>query len=107
MATPGDRKAFRLCIDEDDRDRLLNDTKWPESIVISEWYRLDPNTRRQQPTLSSESQNNQVSVDIEIADGLRVNPDATLIDGDATVIYQPVGTTDHADNLITSEHGVQ
>jgi len=36
-----------------------------------------------------------------------VNPDATLIDGDATVIYQPVGTTDHADNLITSEHGVQ
>ena len=114
MATPGDRKAFRLCIDEDDRDRLLNDTKWPESIVISEWYRLDPNTRRQQPTErtsyshSSESQSNQVSADIEIMPmASSVNPDATLIDGDATVIYQPVGTTDHADNLITSEHGVQ
>ena len=110
----GDRKAFRLCIDEDDRDRLLNDTKWPESIVNSDWYRLDPSTRRQQPTErtsyshSSESQSNQVSADIEITPmASSVNPDVTLIDGDATVIYQPVGTTEHADNSITSDHGVQ
>ena len=33
-----DRKAFRLCVFEDDRKRLLDVTKWPNSIVISDWY---------------------------------------------------------------------
>jgi hypothetical protein len=33
-----DRKAFRLCISESDRDRMLDETKWPDSVIISEWY---------------------------------------------------------------------
>ena len=33
-----DRKAFRLCIRADDRDRLLDSSKWPSSIAISQWY---------------------------------------------------------------------
>ena len=33
-----DRKAFRLCIDSDDCERMLVDSHWPESVVISEWY---------------------------------------------------------------------
>jgi len=32
------RKAFRLCICEDDCARLLDPTVWPDSIMISEWF---------------------------------------------------------------------
>ena len=32
------RKAFRLCINDNDRTRLLDDSAWPDSIVISEWF---------------------------------------------------------------------
>jgi len=47
-----DRKAFRLCIADEDRIRLLDESKWPDSVVISQWYRLDPVSRKkdQQPT---------------------------------------------------------
>ena len=43
-----DRKAFRLCIREDDCDRLLNDSAWPDSVTVSEWYfkPQDPDKRR-------------------------------------------------------------
>ena len=33
-----DRKAFRLCVYEDDRHKLLNEAIWPDSIKVSEWY---------------------------------------------------------------------
>ena len=111
---PEDRKAFRLCIDEDDRDLLLNDTKWPESVIISEWYRLDPNTRRQQRTermlisQSDESQSNQVSAVIEnLPMSFSDNAESTLTDQEDTVLYQPGDDSGHADNQITVEHGVQ
>jgi hypothetical protein len=32
------RKAFHLCIDEGQVDRLLNENSWPEDIVISYWF---------------------------------------------------------------------
>jgi len=31
-------KPFRLCIFDEDRDRLLNAAIWPDSIKISPWY---------------------------------------------------------------------
>jgi len=31
-----DRSAFRLCVAAADRDRLLDSSKWPDSVVISE-----------------------------------------------------------------------
>ena len=34
-----DRRAFRLCIFEEDCDRLLDASKWPDSVAISKWYR--------------------------------------------------------------------
>jgi len=33
-----DRIAFRLCIHAEDRDNLLDANKWPEHVVISEWF---------------------------------------------------------------------
>jgi len=41
------RKAFRLCILAADRDRLLDESKWPESIIISEWYHVNQADKRQ------------------------------------------------------------
>jgi hypothetical protein len=32
------RKAFQLCIDEGQVDRLLNEDSWPIGIVISYWF---------------------------------------------------------------------
>ena len=47
------RTAFRLCIYQEDSDRLLNASLWPESVVISQWYfkqpRSDDGKRSQQP----------------------------------------------------------
>jgi len=37
-----DRRAFRLCIADSDRERLLDASKWPDSVTISEWYRIPP-----------------------------------------------------------------
>ena len=31
------RHAFRLCIDADDKDKLLNADNWPDSVTISDW----------------------------------------------------------------------
>jgi len=36
--TPTDRRAFRLCIYDDDRDRLLDSASWPDSVLLSEWF---------------------------------------------------------------------
>jgi len=33
-----DRKAFRVCIFDVDRDRLLDAGAWPDSITISKWF---------------------------------------------------------------------
>jgi len=46
VESTADRKAFRLCIAASDRDRLLDESKWPESIVISEWYHINPARER-------------------------------------------------------------
>jgi len=42
-----DRKAFRLCIDANDQDKLLDPAKWPDSITIAEWYHLSSSASRQ------------------------------------------------------------
>jgi len=41
-----DRGAFRLCIAAADRDRLLDETRWPDSVVISKWYYIAPSDVR-------------------------------------------------------------
>ena len=33
-----DRRAFRLCVNETDRNRLLDSNNWPHSIRVSDWF---------------------------------------------------------------------
>ena len=58
---PTDRKAFSLCVDDADRDRLLDDSKWPDSVVISEWYHINPDDRRKATTATEEVNANEPS----------------------------------------------
>ena len=47
----------RLCIAAADRGRLLDDSKWPEYVTISEWYRGKPAATAQtadEPTVTTE-----------------------------------------------------
>ena len=37
-SSAADRTAFRLCIDDNDRHRLVDPATWPEYVTISEWY---------------------------------------------------------------------
>jgi len=69
------RKAFRLAIDADHRERLLNASAWPNSVLISDWYFKPPadrqgdNRRKQavaQSNIPLQSQSTSVSGDIEL-----------------------------------------
>ena len=53
-----DRRAFRLCIADCDRNRLLDASKWPDSVTVSEWYHIPPSEaaeRRQRVNGRTES----------------------------------------------------
>jgi len=54
-----DRRAFRLCIFDADRGRLLDASKWPDSVIISEWYHKQATNDRQQQ--QSQQQHRSVS----------------------------------------------
>ena len=56
-----DRKAFRLCIADRDRERLLDDSKWPDSVTISEWYHIPASEDRRQRAIVN-AQANTTSV---------------------------------------------
>jgi len=34
----GTRQAFRVCINDADRDKFLDESKWPQHVIVSEWY---------------------------------------------------------------------
>ena len=52
-----DRKAFRLRIDANDQDKLLDPGKWPDSITIAEWYHLSSSASRQHGDADGETGN--------------------------------------------------
>lgn len=47
-------KAFRLCIAKDDRDRLLDASRWPAYISISDWYFKSSTQQTESKTGTSE-----------------------------------------------------
>ena len=60
--------AFRLCINNEHSNRMLNAANWPTSVIVSEWYFKPPNSRvqrrdeddrRSSPILSARVQQQQ------------------------------------------------
>ena len=47
-------EGFSTVCELNDRERLLDDSHWPESVMISEWYFLPPD-RERRPTTSTSS----------------------------------------------------
>ena len=49
-SVPDDRKAFRVCIDKNDQEQLLNDSAWPDYVSVSEWFFKSSQTGAPQPS---------------------------------------------------------
>jgi len=76
---PSSSKAFRLCINRDDRDHLLNADKWPAYVGISDWIFKPSNAdgesnKRQktnnQPNDPSSAENMTVTADVLLSAGV-------------------------------------
>lgn len=83
-----DRKAFRLCISADDQERLLDPSKWPDSIAISEWFFKDPKQGDKRQRLDNQT-SDRASVGGDVIGGGGVagsSTDMDHADGDQTVL---------------------
>ena len=63
-----DRKAFRLSIDETDQEKLLDETRRHDSVVIYKWYYLDPSKRSQSQSRSQASDRTDGVVTVSTAE---------------------------------------
>ena len=93
--TVTDRKAFRLCIHEEDCDKLLNEAVWPDSVTLSPWYYKEPNANANVNTANEHSRANvrdNANGDVGDAAARRStsmetlhgdNPDAVVVDAAA------------------------
>ena len=110
-----DRVAFRLCIDAAHRDKLLDSSKWPDSVTVSEWYYIDPSGDRSQsnrgqqgrPVDGAQGSNNhsetllKTTATVEAAVGCPSTASDTLIDtsdmesetAETTIIYNDGAST--------------
>ena len=97
------RKAFRLCIATEDRARLLDESRWPDSIVISEWYYLNPANRVQSQVKPSGNTAGAAAESMDINNHNVTSDDAVEGDQNAAEQYADISriTTDDAnDNTV-------
>ena len=103
-----DRKAFRLCIDAADKDKLLDESKWPDSIVISEWYYLNPASRMNSATMAASNAATSASVSV-VAGGLSSEaqlPSAAAAAAMDTDVDLNGTVTGHDDDTVIYQDGV-
>jgi len=84
-----DRKAFRVCIYKDDRQRFLNPAVWPDSISISDWF-------FKEPTSDDKRRRIHVSNNDRGAAQTANDTDADADSGRRTADVNTVGTDGHA-----------
>ena len=41
-----DRNAFRICVNAQDCDRLLNPVVWPDSVCVSDWFKSNKKSQQ-------------------------------------------------------------
>jgi hypothetical protein len=102
-----DRRAFRLCINSDDCENLLDETKWPAHVYVSEWYFRSASTHRVSVAESSSLKPNQdntqriinlarsveelKSVNIyQVLNQVDARENESMVDDDATIIENTI-----------------
>jgi len=95
-----DRRAFRLCIFDADRGQLLDASKWPNSVMISEWHHKPATNDRQQQSqqqrnVSAAGNSNTVST------GDAMTTTASVVPATVSVVAQLAPVTTGA-NTMTS-----
>ena len=88
-----DRKAFRLCINAADRDRLYDSNAWPDSIRVSDWFscrdknsQTDKDGKRRRIDRSDRHQTAESSR--ESVASLNINQACTMDIGDGELSHQ-------------------
>lgn len=83
---PEDRKAFRICIDKNDQERLLDDCAWPDYVTVSEWFfKQSQDAPRQPPARTADAAVMSIDdVDRTIVTSYesRSDPQSTIINGE-------------------------
>jgi len=96
-----DRRAFCLCIAEKDRDLLLDESKWPDSVIVLEWFHVNPSNRRTEPDVNETAAAENVRLPT-------VSDAPSISEADDTVVYCSGTTTETAermDLITTDDHG--
>lgn len=91
------RTAFRLCIYEEDSNRLLNASLWPDSVVISQWYYKQP---RSDDGKRSQQSGGQSAAAADPA--APAQSDAALVGNDDTILVPVMDCTTNDNDNATS-----
>ena len=100
------RKAFRLCIFRDDRERLLDEDAWPDSVVVSDWFFKSSNEgasgRQQVQITATSAMGSAISTALQQSSATVVAPN---IAGCSDLSATDVGDTvaNHGDNDMMTE----
>ena len=96
-----DHRAFRVCINRADKDRFLDDSKWPSDVTVSTWYsmkRAEERGRADVQDVDSDadrrSEPSARRTSTRIGADVQVQPDA-----DRTVIEIDLGDLSMSDNV--------
>jgi len=58
-----DRSAFRLCIKTEDQDKLINADRWPEYVIVSDWYFAPSKERKETDAEDGEPRRHDTATD--------------------------------------------
>ena len=74
-----DRNAFRLCIVDEDKEKLLNADSWPNSVTIFEWFRGKPRGSGTQAQLRPQPVHDNISqAEATVAATVHKSPPAAM-----------------------------
>jgi len=107
------RKAFRLCIYDDDRGKLLNVNAWPESVTVAPWFfkgaTVNSTDKRPRPSVSTGDDardtvsHRSTSVKVSAPRDDDINDAAAAA---AVASSLPPADADQTDNADTNTHDV-
>jgi hypothetical protein len=81
------RIAFRVCIDREDQDRLLDDSAWPSYVSVSNWFFKSKQQDDIQPPVVAEVHNVESDHSSPVAILLSSTINNADEDMDATIIH--------------------